>query len=507
MSLNQPNVLFVFSDQHHHRYLSCRDEADAPVRTPTLDGLVERGTTFEHNYCPVPLCTPSRLSTLTGKEMAGAGAWGNGSVLFPEHTTLPEAFGEAGYATCLVGKMHLGGDRQFAGFDDRPYGDLLGMNGHQYEPVSPERRVHGTTGITEYPESQLQERIVAQESLAWLREHSVDNPEQPWLLCASVSRPHSPLTAPRRHVERYWPDGTPPPVNAADVDTSETTLSSARSFDDEDRMLRERAHYMACVDFLDEMLGDFLGSLERAGFLENTIVVYASDHGEMAGEHGLTGKSTWHEGATRVPLVMQLPGQRRGNRDAARIDTPVNLIDLYPTLCGLCDVTEPADLDGVDLSAAVRTGTEPDRGPVFSDYWADNAPEGCEFRVVRDGRYKYVRFRDESDLLFDLEADPFETTNLAANPEGEVRSAHERLRELATESADFDAYAEQKAADAAAAEGRELGVSKGTAGNAYRLFDDRIVDADSVITKPEVLVERPANAFDDWPADANGTDR
>jgi hypothetical protein len=138
---------------------------------------------------------------------------------------------------------------------------------------------------------------------------------------------------------------------------------------------------------------------------------------------------------------------------------------------------------------------------VFSDYWARNAPEGCEFRGVRDGRYKYVRFRDDPDLFFDLETDPFETENLAPDVTGEAGEAYECLRTTAYESADFDAYEEKRAEDMAEQAGRSMGLPQGIAGNAYRLFDDRIVDADLAVTKPDVLVERPANAFDDWPDD------
>jgi len=506
-----PNVLFLFSDQHSYRCVGhCDDGTGEPVSTPTLDRLADRGIRFERTYCPMPLCTPSRLCTLTGRRVPGAGAWSNGSWLRPELSTLPETFSAAGYETCLVGKMHLGGDRQFAGFDHRPYGDLLGMNGHQYEPVSPERRGftgsgpigNENAGVTEYPESQHQERIVAEESLSWLREHRHRDPDRPWLLCASVSRPHHPYTAPERHVERYWPEGVTGPPVGTDGDLDDHPVSRANREDEPERVRqRARAAYFACVDYLDEILGDFLARLDREGFLEDTIVVYASDHGDMLGEHGMWDKGIWYEGSTRVPFLIELPDHRAGERESGTVETPVSLIDLYPTLCGLAGVDVPADLDGVDLSAAVATGSEPDREPVVTDSLRPRWGEGTEYRMVRDGRYKYVRFRDAPEVLVDLEADRMERTNLATDPGGEAAAVLGRLRGYVDDTLDFEAAERRYERDVERYREHAIGVPTGIAGNAYHLDDGRYVDAEWAITGPDVLVRDPGRLLADWPHD------
>jgi choline-sulfatase len=495
--------LLLLSDEHSHRYRGDRDgPAAEPARTPTVDGLAERGVEFESAYCSVPLCTPSRVGLLTGREQRESGGWDSSTLgpwtPLPDLQTLPGAFADAGYDTCLVGKMHLGGDRQFVGFEDRPYGDLTGGMGHQADPIDPPDTGRGVfdtrsrtadAGVTGIPEGAHQEQVVLRETLAWLREQR-HRSEDPWLLCASFSRPHFPLTAPRRHVERYWPDGLGDPPVGPDSDAGRHPSSVAAREDQaagersaaETR--RARAAYAACVDYLDEQLGDLLGALDRSGFLEDTVVVYTSDHGEMAGEHGLWFKQTWQEASTRVPLVVQTPAHRAGERDAASVETPVSLLDLFPTLCGLAGVEAPDDLDGADLSAAVKSGTEPDRGPVVSDMLMPRR-EAFACRAVRDGRYKYVGFRDAPDLLFDVEADPFERTNLAGDPGH--RDALVRLREFVAETVDFDALEAAQERDRAALADHDRDLPQGTSGNAYHLPDGRVVDADTPLYDPAVL--------------------
>ncbi|MFB6173290.1 MAG: sulfatase-like hydrolase/transferase [Halobacteriales archaeon] len=510
---DRPNVLFLLSDEHSVRCFGHREEGGEPVHTPTFDDLAANAATFENTYTAMPLCTPSRLCLLTGREVRGAGAWTNRMHLQPDLPTVADSLSAAGYETCLLGKMHLGGNRQFAGFDHRPYGDLTGGTGHQYDPPTPDmsrgmamRSRTADAGRTRIPESHLQERNVLEETLAWLREHD-HRSDEPWFLTASFSRPHFPLTAPSRHLDRYWPDGvTEPPVGyEGDTTDHPMTLGAREGFrvdeiGDEERR-RARAAYFACVSFLDEIIGDLLAALEREGFLEDTVVVYTSDHGELAGEHGLWWKHTWHEAAARVPLLVQTPGHRSGERESAEIGTPVSLLDLYPTLCSLVGADVPGDLDGADLSGAVRTGDEPDRGPVVCDNLTPRWGEGTEFRMVREGGYKYVAFRDAPELLFDLGADSLEQENLAPGAEGADAEALERLRGFVDDTMDFEAAeAERERDERDLRENHRLGAPEGS-GNAYLMADGRVVDADAPLYRPHVLIEDPGAAFGDWPAD------
>ena len=510
---DRPNVLFLLSDEHSHRYFSYLDPSieGEPVNTPAFDSLARSSAVFHQTYCQMPLCTPSRLCMLNGRDVRGAGAWSNNSMLRPELPTLPGTLAEAGYETCLVGKMHFGGSLQYGGFRHRPYGDLTGNCGHQADPIVRERRhddgMRSRTvdaGVTEIPESLLQEQVVARETIAFLREHRHASPEQPWFLCASFSRPHFPLTAPRRYLDRYWPEGVTRPKFGRTGDTVDhpMTTGMAKGFkvDDieDEEMMRARAAYFACVDYLDEVLGDMLASMARDGLLDNTIIVYTTDHGELAGEHGLWWKNSWHEGCARVPFFIQLPEHREGALEASCLQAPTSLADLFPTVCGLCGVAAPAELDGVDLSGSVRTGAEPERGPVFMDNLVPRWGAGTEFRMAREGRYKYVAFRNAPELLFDLEADPGEQKNLAATAAGEDGQALERLRSCVEETMDFDEIDAEREADAQRAQEAHLALPT-CRGNIYRLTDGRFVDAEVGLYDPRVLAEDGEGTFVDWP--------
>lgn len=497
----RPNILFLFSDEHSYRCLSLLDEATGEsVHTPTLDSLADRGAYFSGAYCQSPLCTPSRICLLTGRSPMTSGGWANGSYLRPEIPTIASVFGEAGYATCLVGKMHLGGTNQSAGFAHRPYGDLTGGTGHQRDPLSEKeggfemRSRTADAGITEIPESALQEQVIVRESVSFLRELAARKPDTPWFLCASFSRPHFPLTAPERFFNSYWPDRITPPKVGRTGDTAfhPMTNGMAKGFRTEEvseqEMMKARAAYFACVDYLDEILGDFLLLLEGSGMLENTVIVYTSDHGEMAGEHGMWWKNSWHEAAARVPLIIQTPSQRRGDRPGVRLDTPVSLADLFPTLCGLANIAAPGGLEGRDLSAAVDTGTALQTEPVFVDNPLPRWGEGSEHRIVRLGQYKLVRFRGmRPHLLFDLEADPLEQRNLLESGTGAEMAVGRELKALVDGSWDFDAADVQRQKDEEELRRNSLKKGTGRHGNCYYMPDGRVVAADTPLYDPTVV--------------------
>ncbi len=499
--MTRPNVLFLFSDEHSYRGLSLLEgQVGEPVHTPILDGLAGQGAYFSSAYCQSPLCTPSRICLLTGRSPMTSGGWSNGSYLSLEIPTIPSVFGEAGYTTCLMGKMHLGGTNQLAGFAHRPYGDLTGGTGHQRDPLSAReggfamRSRTADAGVTEIPESALQEQVIVRETVSFLREQVAAQPERPWFLCASFSRPHFPLTAPGRFFNRYWPEKVTPPKVGRTGDTAfhPMTVGMAKGFRTEEvseqEMMKARAAYFACIDYLDEILGDLLYLMERSGLLDNTIIVYTSDHGEMAGEHGMWWKNSWHEAAARVPLIIQTPSQRRGDGPGTRVDTPVSLADLFPTLCGLADIEAPEGLEGRDLSDAVSTGTEPGTEPVFVDNPLPRWGEGSENRIVRLGQYKLVRFRGmRPHLLFDLEADPLEQRNLLERGTEAEMAVGQELKALVDGSWDFDAAEAQRRKDEEALRRNSIGERVGRHGNCYHMPDGRVVAADTPLYEPTVV--------------------
>ena len=274
---DKPNILFLMSDEHSPHAIGC--EGNEIVQTPNLDRLAASGSYFENAYCQVPLCTPSRMCMLTGKYAHRCSAWNNGSILFPEHLTMPAHFSRHGYSTALIGKMHFGGKEQHNGFQHRPYGDIRGYAGHQTDPLQGPGGVRERTrhaGITEIPASLLQERVINTETLEYLRAHPR---QQPWFLLASYSRPHFPLTVPKRLFDKYWPDNVDMPnIPSGHLEQTHPFAKGLRdNFKTEEIPAEEarkaRAAYYACCEFLDECIGDLLALLERDGLLENTIIV------------------------------------------------------------------------------------------------------------------------------------------------------------------------------------------------------------------------------------------
>lgn len=514
MTTRRPNILFLLSDEHSFRFLGHRNETDGgeSVETPNLDRLASRGTVFSAAHCQMPLCTPSRLCLLTGREAYEAGAWDNASILHPDLPTLPATLRDSGYTTCLVGKMHLGGNRQFVGFEHRPYGDLTGGTGHQTDPIHLEnahdmraRTVHA--GVTEIPESLLQEQVVAQETLAFAREQAANDPDKPWFICASFSRPHFPLTAPRRWIEHYRRRGITEPWIGKTGDAWDHPMSvgmregfKTAAIDTAETM-QARLAYFACVSTLDEILGDLLVRLEQTGQLENTIIVYTSDHGEYAGEHGTWWKHGWQDASVRVPLIVSTPAQRDGSRPVQSWDTPVALIDLFPTLCNLAGAPPPDGLQGNDLSASIDGDVPPPDKPIFSDNLNPRWGAGTEFRMVRQGDLKFVRFRDAPPLCFNVKDDPDEQTNLlTGKPTTEEAVAIEKLRVIADQSLDFD-QAEERNKRWTAELGAAYPMSRNTpAGNHYHLPNGKVVYAESPLYQPQVETDDPARHYSDFPA-------
>lgn len=474
----KPNILFLMSDEHSPHAIGC--EGNEIVQTPNLDRLAESGSYFENAYCQVPLCTPSRMCMLTGKHAHRCSAWNNGSILFPEHLTMPAHFAQHGYSTALIGKMHFGGKEQHNGFQSRPYGDLRGYAGHQTDPLITRGNRQRTrlAGITEIPASLLQERVINTETLEYLRAHPR---EKPWFLLASYSRPHFPLTVPKRLFDKYWPDNVDMP-HIPDGHLEQThpfakgLRENFRTMDiPAEEARKARAAYYACCEFLDECIGDLLALLERDGLLENTIIVYTTDHGEMAGEHGQWWKSSYYEAAARVPLIIK-NGEQNG-----RVTAPVELNDLFPTLCASAGIPIPDNLDGSDMTHLMAGDPDGWRNTAITEYWA-NQTTG-PMRMLRTSHYKYVAFPAHEPILFDLAADPGEFENRAGN--AAYRQVEAELHKKLMAGFRWETVAQQQAADTQRSQEFAEPWGRGTP-NQYTLPDGRVVDAETCLYSPSV---------------------
>jgi choline-sulfatase len=264
----------------------------------------------------------------------------------------------------------------------------------------------------------------------------------------------------------------------------------------ESEMMRARAAYMACVSYLDEVIGDLLLRLECDGLLDNTIIVYTTDHGEMAGEHGVWWKNGWYEACTHVPLIFSRSEQRCGRVPSGTCEPPVALIDIFPTLCALAGTEIPHGMDGIDLSPALLgSSTVPER-PVFCDALNPRWGKGTEFRMIRWHQFKYVRFRDAPPLFFDLDSDPGEQINLIERGvSGVALGALREMQRLAEASMDFDEAERERMQDGTLAETYAQHLPPST-GNLYLMPSGRLINADDTIYAPTVIAERPEEAFE-----------
>lgn len=483
MKNQRPNFLLVMTDEHAPAVAGF--SGDPIVQTQHLDQLSADGVHFRVASCTNPACTPSRMSMLTGKEPHRCAGWSNHWIIFPEHITWPQHFSEHGYTTGLVGKMHFGGKDQFQGFQLRPYGDMRHALGHQPDPLHmyPGYANPESAGITEIPESLLQDVIVTRETLALVLEQQDSAPNIPWFVCASYSRPHSPLTAPGRYIRRYI-DKVPPPVVGPEASSRLEPYARGLEFDlTNEQLTRAREAYYASVDFVDDCIGELLDGLQQAGALENTIIIYTSDHGEMLGNYGCWGKCLYYEPSIGVPLVFNGPGLGTGRS----IEHPISLMDLYPTTCGLAGIPVPEDLDGVDFSGWLSSpkSTPPPRTSTTSAFYRygsrveqgatpDDTPCAA-WRCVRETGWKYVEVEQGAALLFDLANDPHETTNLA--PNAMYRKRCERMQQILYENFSWQQVHHRLAQDRQRLPELNSGLPPGTP-NQYMLANGRIFDAE-----------------------------
>jgi choline-sulfatase len=430
---DHPNVLLIVSDQHNPRVSGFARHPDAI--TPHLDALAARGTVYSSAYCSSPICVPSRASLATGRYVHELGAWDNAAPYTGSVRSWGHVLGDAGYRVTTIGKLHYRDPSDDTGFPDQRLamhvhggGDLRGVSlrpeGRVREGGGGLRNLLGAgRGESEYTRF---DRAVAEAAVEYLRN---ETDESPWALMVSFVAPHFPLIAPDRYHDLYQPEAlTLPPAdsNAWDhpaVDVFKQSFGLTRDLTEGETRAALHA-YLALCSFLDSRIGYVLEALEESGGADDTLVVYTSDHGESAGAHGLWFKHLMNEESVGVPLVVAGPGVPAGRL----IQTPVSHVDLFPTLVDWAGLTRCDDLPGISLLD--YHGLDSSDRPVLAEYHA-NGTVSASF-MLRHGRYKYVEYVGERPQLFDLERDPFETTDLAeGGGHGEVLvECARRLRDI-----------------------------------------------------------------------------
>ena len=412
---DRPNILFLFADDQ--RADTIRAWGNEWIDTPNLDRLAAEGLSFERNYVfgsnSGAVCVPSRAMVLTGR------SW----MRSPNHMrgvpTLPRELEAVGYRTFITGKWHNGEEALLRSFDDGTAVYLGGMADHtqvEVQDIEDGKLVRRRVGQEFSSELFADAAIAFLEEQARLREQARSAGEagsdQPFFAYVPFTAPHDPRQPPPAYRERYYRRNLPLPANfmpqhpfdhGALILRDENLGAWPRT----PEVIRDQlAEYYGLVTHLDEQVGRILTALEENGQAENTVVVYAADHGLAMGSHGLLGKQNLYEHSMRCPLIIRGPGIPQGSTEAFTY-----LFDLFPTLLGLGAAETPPGIDGRDLAALWSgDGDTAWRQSLFLPY-------RDLMRAVRDERYKLIVYpKVNHRQLFDLADDPDELHNLAADP-------------------------------------------------------------------------------------------
>jgi choline-sulfatase len=426
--MRQPNVLMVMADQLAPHFTGTYGHP--LVSTPHLDALAERGTRFDAAYCHSPLCAPARFSLMAGRAISAIDAWDNAAEFPASVPTVAHYLQSAGYRTVLSGKMHFVGPDQLHGFEERlttdiypadfawtpdwdQAGDRIDKWYHNMDPLS-EAGPAITTHQIDYDEE------VGYTARRKLLDLARDTDERPFFMVASFIHPHDPYVARPEWWNRYDHDAIdlPDEIDLSTLDAHSQRIRTGIEADTvgftEAQTRQARHGYFANTSYVDHWLGQLVATLEEAGLADNTVVMFTSDHGDMLGDRGLWYKMSFHERSARVPLLMAGPGV--ANRTVPHV---ASHLDLLPTLLDIAtdggdwaDTTP--DIDGRSLWP-LATGGNDDVSETTGEYTAEmtSAPV---FMIRRDN-LKYIHCDTDAPLLYNVDADPLERTNLADDPD------------------------------------------------------------------------------------------
>lgn len=433
--MTKPNILVLMADQVSGTLFN-----DGPadfLHMPNLKALAKRSVRFRNAYTPSYLCAPGRAAFMTGQLPSRSGVYDNAAEFPSCIPTWAHHLRRAGYQTCLTGKMHYVGPDQLHGFETRLTTDV-------YPPDfgwTPDYRIpgvridwwyHNLGSVTGAGVAEISNQMEYDDEVAFHAEQKLydlarGHDDRPWALCVSFTHPHDPYVARRKYWDLYNDcqhlEPTVGEISYQEQDPHSQRLFTANDYTKFDiqpnHIRRARQGYFANLSYIDDKVGGILDVLERTRMLDNTIILFVSDHGDMLGERGLWFKMSPYEGSSRVPLMISAPGI-----EPRRVDDPVSAIDVNATLADLVGIDlgaiEPWT-DGESLLPLMRGGRR--ETPVYMEYAAEGSY--APLVTIRQGCYKFNHCELDPPQLFNLAEDPQELNNLAED------SAHaERLAEF-----------------------------------------------------------------------------
>ncbi len=431
-----PNVLFIAIDDQNDWIGHLGGHPLA--KTPHLDRLAARGTSMLNAHCNAPLCNPSRTSLMLGLRptttgIYGLSPWFRTLPAWRDRVSLPQHFKAHGYRTYTAGKIYHGGAFAAGGGGKAkgkkvapsnpgaaPEFDVIGPN--PGIGVRPQKKLIPATPMGDHPLMDWgvfphrDEDKGDYQVASWAIEKIKQAPKgEPFFLAAGFFLPHVPCYATQKWFDLYPDDDSVLPKIKVDdrADTPrfswylhwnlpEPRLKWVRENNQWRNLVRS---YLACTSFVDAQIGRLMAALEEAGVADNTIVVVWGDHGWHLGEKAITGKNTLWDDGTRVPLIFAGPGVSPGGRSKQ----PADLLDIYPTLIELCGLTPRTDLEGLSLVPQLRHAAAKRERPAITSHNQGN-------HGIRSERWRYIRYADGTEELYDHDQDPNEWTNLAGQP-------------------------------------------------------------------------------------------
>ena len=410
------NLLIIMSDEHQARAMGC---ARHPfVQTPNLDALAARGTRFSNAVTPSPICVPARAAFASGVHVHQTRLWDNAMPYVGEPKGWGHILQDAGMAVESIGKLHYRAEEDPAGFDVEHIpmhvvggvGMVWASIRKEDERVSPSTRMLGDyigPGDSKYTEY---DRAVTARTLAWLAQ--AKDRMEPWCLYVGLVAPHFPLVVPKEFYDLYPLHSLPEPKQIAAqhpwVAKQNAFMDSEAKFEDAEERKRAMAAYYGLCSYLDHNIGQILTALEETGLTEATDIIYTSDHGDNLGARGLWGKSNMYAESVDVPLIAAGPSYASGK--VCR--TPASLLDISATVPATFGQGVPEAFVGVPLVDLIKMDA-PDRVQ-FSQYHAAGAVSGAY--MLKQSPWKLIHYEGFELELFNLDEDPEELRNLAADP-------------------------------------------------------------------------------------------
>ncbi len=440
MDRTQPNILLVMADQLIPMLTGAYSHP--VVKTPNLDRLVSEGVRFDAAYSPCPVCVPARACLTTGLYTSRNEVFDNGAELKSEFPTFFHYLRRAGYHCCSTGKMHWIGADQLHGLHERFTSDLY-SSGYKLTPNwrVPQRRSHArsyiSAGVKRWTAHRHFDEEVHFSALQWLRRW---RKERPFCLLMSYEHPHEPFFTTQELWDLYEGCDIEIPRLPEDmtehVHSMDQWLNMFHGVDKVDLMNTEtlynlRRAYYGNVTYIDNKIGELINTLEESDLMENTIVVFASDHGDMLAERGMVQKRSFYEFSSRIPLIFWAPKRWSGG---AKVAAPVSLLDLYSTFVELGTGELPDGTDSLSLLPLLEGREDGSEREVISESHGQGVEHACF--MLRRGDFKYIHVHTQSPQLYNIVTDPGEWSNLAGQEE--YREIETSMRETVLSTFDLD---------------------------------------------------------------------